>query len=114
MNIPHSPYSEDFAADGYDGTIEAGMTLCVESYVGVGGGAEGVKLEDQVLITDHGAERSQPIRSKTTGFSCWAVGHSAKTMFPPHPALSPRGEGAKKVRRKLPLPLWERGGVRGR
>ena len=53
---PHSPYSEDFAADGYDGTIEAGMTLCVESYVGVGGGAEGVKLEDQVLITDHGAE----------------------------------------------------------
>ena len=53
---PHSPYCEDFAADGYDGSIEVGMTLCVESYVGVVGGAEGVKLEEQVLITDHGAE----------------------------------------------------------
>ena len=53
---PHSVYAEDFEASGYDGTVEAGMTLCVESYVGEVGGAEGVKLEDQVLITDRGAE----------------------------------------------------------
>ncbi len=41
--------------DGYDGTLEAGMTVCVESYVGEVGGAEGVKLEEQVLITETGA-----------------------------------------------------------
>ena len=53
---PHSPYIEDFEDGGYDGTIEAGMTVCIESYVGRDGGAEGVKLEDQVLVTEHGTE----------------------------------------------------------
>ncbi len=38
----------------YDGTIEAGMVLCVESYVGADGGSEGVKLEQQVHVTDKG------------------------------------------------------------
>ncbi|MEJ7695080.1 MAG: hypothetical protein WKF78_00060 [Candidatus Limnocylindrales bacterium] len=33
------------------------MVLCVESYVGRHGGADGVKLEDQVLITASGRER---------------------------------------------------------
>jgi Xaa-Pro dipeptidase len=41
----------------YDGVFEAGMTLCVESYIGVEGGLEGVKLEEQVLITDDGIQR---------------------------------------------------------
>ena len=40
---------------GYDGTIEEGMTLCVESMIGSEGGREGVKLEEQVLITKDGA-----------------------------------------------------------
>jgi Xaa-Pro dipeptidase len=31
------------------------MTLCVEAYIGVVGGHDGVKLEEQVLITDSGA-----------------------------------------------------------
>jgi hypothetical protein len=31
------------------------MTLCVESFIGVEGGKEGVKLEEQVLITAEGA-----------------------------------------------------------
>ena len=31
------------------------MTVCVESYIGEPGGHEGVKLEEQVLITDDGA-----------------------------------------------------------
>ena len=53
---PHSAYLVDFESGGYDGTVEVGMTLCLESYVGAVGGAEGVKLEDQVLITDRGAE----------------------------------------------------------
>jgi len=42
---------------GYDGIIEPGMTLCVESYTGALGGAEGVKLEEQVLITEDGVQR---------------------------------------------------------
>ncbi len=40
----------------YDGELLAGMTLCVESYVGEVGAAEGVKLEEQILITDRGYE----------------------------------------------------------
>ena len=32
------------------------MTLCVESYIGEQGGSEGVKLEQQVLVTDGGNE----------------------------------------------------------
>ncbi|MDP7605017.1 MAG: hypothetical protein QF546_14385 [Alphaproteobacteria bacterium] len=34
--------------------LEAGMTLCVESFIGTEGGREGVKLEEQVLITSEG------------------------------------------------------------
>ncbi len=33
-----------------------GMTLCVESFIGAEGGKEGVKLEEQVLITADGVE----------------------------------------------------------
>ena len=40
----------------YEGRIEAGMVLCVESYVGAEGGTEGVKLEHQVHVTDMGYE----------------------------------------------------------
>ena len=37
-----------------DGELIPGMTLCVEAYVGEVGGADGVKLEEQVLITESG------------------------------------------------------------
>ncbi|MGI9301172.1 MAG: M24 family metallopeptidase [Gammaproteobacteria bacterium] len=37
--------------------LESGMTLCVESYIGESGGPDGVKLEEQVLIAEEGAER---------------------------------------------------------
>jgi len=53
---PYLYHRADFADAGYDGVIEAGMTLCVESYIGAAGGGEGVKLEQQVLITDSGTE----------------------------------------------------------
>jgi Xaa-Pro aminopeptidase len=33
------------------------MVLCVESYIGRLGGHEGVKIEEQVLITDTGNEQ---------------------------------------------------------
>ena len=45
-----------FAEKGHDGLIEPGMMLCVESYAGKPGGREGVKLEQQILITDTGNE----------------------------------------------------------
>ena len=53
---PAVVYLEDYDAAGYDGVFEAGMTVCVESYIGEEGGHEGVKLEQQVLITEHGVE----------------------------------------------------------
>ena len=37
-----------------DGTFVPGMTVCVESYIGEVGGSEGIKLEQQVLITETG------------------------------------------------------------
>ena len=52
---PASLYVEDYEAGaGYDGLLEPGMTICIESYIGEVGGAEGVKLEQQVLITETG------------------------------------------------------------
>ena len=52
---PSVRYPEDVEAHGYGGCFEAGMTLCVEVYIGAVGGHDGVKLEEQVLITDSGA-----------------------------------------------------------
>ena len=49
-------YPEDVEAHGYPGSFEPGMTLCVEAYIGAVGGLEGVKLEEQVLITETGCE----------------------------------------------------------
>jgi Xaa-Pro aminopeptidase len=40
----------------YDGVIEAGMVLCIESYIGAVGERDGVKLEQQVLVTVDGYE----------------------------------------------------------
>lgn len=40
----------------YDGTIEAGMVLTIESYMGPKGERDGVKLEEQVLVTETGYE----------------------------------------------------------
>lgn len=37
-----------------DIVLEPGMVMCVESYIGANGGREGVKLEQQVLVTDQG------------------------------------------------------------
>jgi Xaa-Pro dipeptidase len=47
-------YPEDFPRIGYDGALEENMTICFESYIGEDGGAEGVKLEQQVVITKTG------------------------------------------------------------
>lgn len=40
----------------YDGFFEAGMVICMESYMGAVGEKDGVKLEQQVLVTEDGYE----------------------------------------------------------
>ena len=41
---------------GFDGALEPGMVLTVEAFVGSRRGGEGVKLENQVLVTEAGPE----------------------------------------------------------
>ncbi len=55
---PACLFLEDWEGEaGYDGVFEPGMTDCIESYIGAEGGAEGVKLEEQVLVTESGVQR---------------------------------------------------------
>jgi Xaa-Pro aminopeptidase len=51
---PYLYHRADFPEAGYDGEILPNMTLCVESYIGEEGGREGVKLEEQLLVTESG------------------------------------------------------------
>jgi Xaa-Pro aminopeptidase len=53
---PSIAYARDFAAWGYDGIFAENMVVSVESYIGEVGGRQGVKLEQQVLVTARGAE----------------------------------------------------------
>jgi len=50
-------YPEQLESSGYDGIVEAGMVFCVEAYVGAVGGINGVKLEEQVVVTETGFEQ---------------------------------------------------------
>lgn len=53
---PFIAHAQDFSTFGGDGVLEPGMVVSVESYVGEVGGPEGVKLEEEVLITPSGTE----------------------------------------------------------
>jgi len=53
--FPTVAYAADYDDWGYDGYFQENMVVCVESYIGAVGGEEGVKLEQQVLITSAGA-----------------------------------------------------------
>ena len=53
---PKIPYPDDWDRCGYDGEIEDGVVLSVESYVGRLGGTQGVKLEQMVQVTAGGVE----------------------------------------------------------
>ena len=44
-----------FDQSSEDGELMPGMTLCVEAYVGEVGGVDGVKLEEQILVTETGS-----------------------------------------------------------
>lgn len=50
-------YREDYRPGEYEIVLEPGMMLCVETYIGAVGGKHGIKLEDQILITEQGPER---------------------------------------------------------
>jgi Xaa-Pro aminopeptidase len=50
-------FKDNFDLAGEEGVFEANMTVCVESFIGSRDGGEGVKLEEQVLITEQGTER---------------------------------------------------------
>jgi Xaa-Pro aminopeptidase len=52
---PVIPYPRDFAEWGSDGVFVENMVVSVESYIGEVGGQDGIKLEEQVLITERGA-----------------------------------------------------------
>jgi Xaa-Pro aminopeptidase len=54
---PFLPNREDLdRLSDPDQVIEQGMVFSLESYIGAVGGREGVKLEDQILITEDGPE----------------------------------------------------------
>ena len=54
---PGVPHRVDWKEDTPDDILLPGMVLCVESYTGRLGGREGVKIEEQVLITETGPEQ---------------------------------------------------------
>ena len=53
---PMVQYPNDFVEGAFDAILQPGMVLCVEAYIGEVGGSEGIKLEDQVLVTENGHE----------------------------------------------------------
>jgi len=53
---PFIAHAQDFSTYGGEGVLEPGMVVSVESYIGEVGGPEGVKLEEEVLITSTGSE----------------------------------------------------------
>lgn len=53
---PFIAHAQDFDRYGGQGVLEPGMVISVESYIGEVGGAEGIKLEEEILVTETGAE----------------------------------------------------------
>ncbi len=54
---PSVYHPEDWGENHPDEVLQPGMVICVESYIGRLGGREGVKLEEQVLITESGYQQ---------------------------------------------------------
>jgi len=58
-NIPHKKPGQPYPLPG---GLEPGMIICIESYIGSSAAAQGVKLEEQLLVTQSGAERLSQFR----------------------------------------------------
>jgi Xaa-Pro aminopeptidase len=54
--FPNLPFHTPGVEYPLDDVFEPGMVFCVESYIGSAVSGQGVKLEDQLLITDTGVE----------------------------------------------------------
>lgn len=63
-------YPQDYIDGAFDYALEPGMMLCVEAYIGAVGGREGIKLEDQVLITETGYENLSHYRFDERLLAC--------------------------------------------
>ncbi len=55
--FPYIPHYFDGVPYNFNGAFEPGMVICIESYIGEEQHSEGVKLEDQFLITEEGVVR---------------------------------------------------------
>jgi Xaa-Pro aminopeptidase len=53
---PFIAHAMDFATYGREGHLQPGMVVSVESYIGEKNGREGVKLEEEVLVTEQGPQ----------------------------------------------------------
>ena len=54
--FPAIYYPEDFIKGAFDYVVQPGMVFTSEAYVGEVGGKHGVKLENQILVTENGNE----------------------------------------------------------
>ena len=54
---PSIPWPIDWEHEGYDGVLEENMVVCVESFIASEHGGEGVKLEEQVVVTQDGYQQ---------------------------------------------------------
>ena len=57
---PAIPWPVDWETQGIDGELEENMVLCIESFIGSEHGGEGVKLEQQVVVTRDGYDLLSP------------------------------------------------------
>jgi Xaa-Pro dipeptidase len=55
--FPNIPYLKPGQPYPLSGAVEAGMVICIESYIGSADAGQGVKLEEQLLVTETGVER---------------------------------------------------------
>jgi len=53
---PFIAHAMDYETYGREGQLLPGMVVSVESYIGEKGGREGVKLEEEILVTENGVE----------------------------------------------------------
>lgn len=57
---PAIPWPIDWETNSIDGELEENMVICIESFIGSEHGGEGVKLEQQVVVTRDGYELLSP------------------------------------------------------
>ena len=55
--FPNIPHRKPGVAYPLPGHVQSGMVICIESYIGSASAGQGVKLEEQLLVTDSGVER---------------------------------------------------------